>query len=206
MFMGVNHGGGGGETRPPRICTGERGNNVRPPEFSTYNVLNSTVCRLFTKVWSSHLEWLPEYQNPQKSLGRWGFAQDHTGGAYSAPPYSLAGGFPKTPLPLGPTGLEASARSSALRASPWCPPDFEPDLHHWLCCHSNATRAPTANPPNTAQSDSSEASTTTLSRYIRVRAAVWACGRRQTDTQTDTQTRVTTSHNTFRAVQDSGEM
>ena len=37
-------------------------------------------------VWSSHLEWLPEYQNPQKSLGHRGFTPDPTGGAYGAPP------------------------------------------------------------------------------------------------------------------------
>jgi len=37
-------------------------------------------------VWPSYLEWVPEYQNPQKSLGRRGFAPDPTGGAYSSPP------------------------------------------------------------------------------------------------------------------------
>ena len=54
-------------------------------------------------------------------------------------------------------------------------------------CHSNATHAPIANPPNSAQLG---ASPTTTSSYIRVRAVVWACGRGQTDTQM----RVTTIH------------
>ena len=64
-----------------------------------------------------------------------------------------------------------------------------------LCCHSNATRAPIANLPNSAQLG---AASTTPPSYIRVRAVVWAYGRGQTDTQThtqtDTQTRMTTIH------------
>jgi len=44
--------------------------------------------------------------------------------------------------------------------------------------HSNATRAPIANPPNSAQL---EAASTTPPSYIRVRAVVWAYGRGQTD-------------------------
>jgi len=50
-----------------------------------------------------------------------------------------------------------------------------------LCYHSNATRAPIAIPPNSAQLG---ASATTTPSYIRVRAVVWPCGRGQTDTQT----------------------
>jgi len=46
-----------------------------------------------------------------------------------------------------------------------------------LCCHSNATRAPIANPPNSAQLGGS---LTTPPSYIRVRAVVWAYGRGQT--------------------------
>ena len=42
--MGVNHGGTGGDTTPEFVL-GD-GSDVRPPEFSTYNVLNNTVCRL----------------------------------------------------------------------------------------------------------------------------------------------------------------
>jgi len=68
-----------------------------------------------------------------------------------------------------------------------------------LCCHSNATRAPIANPPNSAQLGDSLYHAPS---YIRVRAVVWAYGRGQTDRQTDrhtdrqrdTQTRVTTIH------------
>ena len=49
----VNHGRksrGDGGTRPPRICTEGDGNDVRPPEFRTYNVLNSAVCHLFILI------------------------------------------------------------------------------------------------------------------------------------------------------------
>jgi len=62
-------------------------------------------------------------------------------------------------------------------------------------CHSNASRAPIANPPNSAQLGDIPYHAPS---NIRVRAIVWACGRgqtqRQTDTHTDTQTRVTTIH------------
>jgi len=47
-----------------------------------------------------------------------------------------------------------------------------------LCCHSNETRPPTANPPNTAQL---EGIPTIPPTYIRVRAVVWECGEGQTD-------------------------
>jgi len=50
-----------------------------------------------------------------------------------------------------------------------------------LCCHSNATGAPIANPPNSAQLG---AACTTPPSYIWVRAVVWAYGRGQTDRQT----------------------
>jgi len=62
-----------------------------------------------------------------------------------------------------------------------------------LCCHSNETRAPIANPPNNAQR---EGTPTIPPSYIRVRAVVWECGEGQTDThrQTHTQTDITTIH------------
>jgi len=80
-----------------------------------------------------------------------------------------------------------------------------PKLGFAFCCHSNATRAPIANPPNSAQLGGS---LYLAPSYIRVRAVMWAygCGQthtqtdrqtdRQTDTHThrDTQTRVTTIH------------
>jgi len=50
---GAHHGRksrGTGGTRPPRICTEGDGNDVRPPEFSTYNVLNNAVCHLFILI------------------------------------------------------------------------------------------------------------------------------------------------------------
>jgi len=55
-------------------------------------------------------------------------------------------------------------------------------------CHSNETRAPIANPRNSAQL----AGTLYHSPgYIRVRAVVWECGEGETDRQTDTQMVVT---------------
>ena len=59
-----------------------------------------------------------------------------------------------------------------------------------LCCHSNATCAPIANPPNTAQLGGI--------RYQSPKLHPGPCDsvgvRPRTDTQTDTQTRVTTIH------------
>ena len=46
-----------------------------------------------------------------------------------------------------------------------------------LCCHSNETRVPIANPPNSAQLDGTP---TILPTYIRVSAVVWECGEGQT--------------------------
>ena len=69
-----------------------------------------------------------------------------------------------------------------------------------LCCHSNATRAPIANPPNSAQLGGSLNHAPKL-HYIRVRAVVWAYGRGQTDRQTDVR-----DHNTFCVVYDSRKM
>ena len=54
-----------------------------------------------------------------------------------------------------------------------------------LCCHSNETRAPIANPPNSSQL---EGTPTTSPTYIQIRAVVWECGEGQTHRQTDTQT------------------
>jgi len=50
------------------------------------------------------------------------------------------------------------------------------------CFHSNATRAPVANPPNSAQLGGTPYHSPS---YIRVRAVVWACGEGPTHTQTD---------------------
>jgi len=66
--------------------------------------------------------------------------------------------------------------------------------------YSNATRAPIANPPNSAQIGGIP---TIPPSYIRVRAIVWACGRGQTDRHTQRDER---DHNTFRVVYDSREM
>ena len=50
-----------------------------------------------------------------------------------------------------------------------------------LCRHSNETRAPIANQPNSAQL---EGIPNIPQTYIWVRAVVWECGEGQTDTQT----------------------
>jgi len=57
-------------------------------------------------------------------------------------------------------------------------------LRSALCCHSNETRAPIANLPNSAQ----RAPPTISPTYIWVRAVVWECGEGQTDTRTHTRT------------------
>jgi len=57
-----------------------------------------------------------------------------------------------------------------------------------LCCHSNETRVPTANPPNSAQLEGTPTPT-----YIQVRAVVWECAERGTDRHTDCR-----DHYTFR--------
>jgi len=67
---------------------------------------------------------------------------------------------------------------------------------HWhfafmLCCHSNETHAPIANPPNSAQLRGTPYHPPS---YIRVRAVVWECGEGQRDRHTDTQMRVTNIH------------
>jgi len=54
-----------------------------------------------------------------------------------------------------------------------------------LCCHSNETRAPVANPPSSAQLQDSPYHSPS---YIRVRAVVWECGDGQTYIQTDRHT------------------
>ena len=54
-----------------------------------------------------------------------------------------------------------------------------------LCCHSNETRAPIANPPNSAQLDGT---ITIPQALIRVRAVLWECSEGQTDRHTDRET------------------
>ena len=67
-----------------------------------------------------------------------------------------------------------------------------------LYCRSNETRAPIANPPNSAQL---EGTATIPPTYIRVRAVVWECGERQTDRHTEGR-----DHYTFRLGYASREM
>jgi len=49
--------------------------------------------------------------------------------------------------------------------------------HSALCCHSNETRAPIANQPNSAQL---KGTPNIPPSYIRVHAVVWECGKGQT--------------------------
>jgi len=49
-----------------------------------------------------------------------------------------------------------------------------------VCCHSNETRAPIANPPNTVQLEGTPYNPPS---YIRVRAVMWECGEGETDGQ-----------------------
>ena len=58
-------------------------------------------------------------------------------------------------------------------------------------CHSNETRAPVANPPNSAQL---EGNAYHSSSYVRVRAVVWKCEEGQTDRHIDTQKAVANIH------------
>ena len=59
-----------------------------------------------------------------------------------------------------------------------------------LCCHSNATGAPIANPPNSAQLGGSLYNAPKLHPGLCSSVGVWP----RTDRQTDTQTHVTTIH------------
>ena len=52
-----------------------------------------------------------------------------------------------------------------------------------LCCHSNETRAPIANPPKSAQLEGTPYHSPS---YIHVRAVVWECSEGQTGTHRDT--------------------
>ena len=80
---------------------------------------------------------------------------------------------------------------------------------NWGFGRSNETRAPIANPPNSAYQGA--VPTTPLS-YTRVRAVVWTCGRgartcSQTDTQTDTHRHTDAGdRNTLRVVYEAREM
>ena len=55
---------------------------------------------------------------------------------------------------------------------------FADILHSALCCHSDETHTPIANPPNSAQLEGTPHHSLT---YIQVCAVVWECGEGQTD-------------------------
>ena len=71
-----------------------------------------------------------------------------------------------------------------------------------LCCHISETRAPIANPPNSAQLGENSLPLPKL-HPGPCSAVVRECGEGQTDTQTDTQTH---RRYTFRVIYDSREM
>ena len=109
-----------------------------------------------------------------------------------------------------PAGDARRPRQPAVRTmSSYRGKDASLELGFALCCHSNATRAPIANPPNSAQLGGSLYHAPKLRP---VRAVVWAYGRGQTDRQTHTQThththtQTTRDHNTFCVVYDSRKM
>ena len=60
-----------------------------------------------------------------------------------------------------------------------------------LCCHSNETRAPIANAPNSAQLEGTPYHSPS---YMRIGAVVRACGEGQTDTQTNIHFASSTTH------------
>jgi len=74
--------------------------------------------------------------------------------------------------------------------SSYCGMDASLQLGFALCCHSNATRASFANPPNSAQLGGSPYHSSKLHPGPRNTVGM----RPRTDTQTDTQTHVTTIH------------
>ena len=107
----------------------------------------------------------------------------------------------RTPPSLASQRLAARvdpAQPAVHTMSSYCGMDASLQLGFTLCCHSNATRAPIANPSNSAQLGGSLYHSPS---YIRVRAVVWAYGRGQTDRHTDVR-----DHNTFCVVYDSRKM
>jgi len=85
------------------------------------------------------------------------------------------------------------------------------ELGFALCCHSNATRAPIANPPNSAQLGGSLYHAPKLHPDLCSSVGVWprtdTHTDRQTDRQTDTHTHTDArDHNTFCVVYGSRKM
>ena len=130
--------------RPQNLYWGD-GNDVRPQNsarimylitwYAVYLYLFAQTimyCIAFNtgSVWSSHLEWLPEYQNPQKSLGRQGFAPEPNG-ELTAHPYPLSGGEGHIPLqePRSLSPLRALRLWPEVRPFGPCP-GVPPDLCH----------------------------------------------------------------------------
>jgi len=59
-------------------------------------------------------------------------------------------------------------------------------LYTCVCCHSNETCAPIANPPNSAQLEGTSYHSPKL--HLRACAVMWACGEGQRDRDTDRHT------------------
>jgi len=74
-----------------------------------------------------------------------------------------------------------------------------------LCCHSNETRAPIANPPDSAQLQGIPPTISPSYIQVRARAVVWECGEGQTDKHTERHTDAGDQY-TCRVVYDSREM
>ena len=77
--------------------------------------------------------------------------------------------------------VQACTVLADISRSPLCCHMHRLPVRAATCCHSNATRAPIANPSNSAQLGGAPYDSPS---YIRVRAVVWACGRGQTHRQT----------------------
>jgi len=89
--------------------------------------------------------------------------------------------------------------------------DASLELGFALCCHSNATRAPIANPSNSAQLGGSLYHAVKLHQGPCSSVGVWPRTDRQTDTHTHTHTHThrhtdARDHNTFCVVYDSRKM
>ena len=97
--------------------------------------------------------------------------------------------------PRRPPAMRADPVQPAVRTMPsYRGMDASLELGFALCCHSNATRAPIANPPNSAQLGGSLYHAPKLHPDPCSSVGVWPRTDTQTHRQTDTQTRVTTKH------------
>ena len=128
-------------------------------------------------------QWKPAFQTAAVMLRTTPSAASHRWAGRAHLPYAARG--------FG----GARRRRPATRADPAQPAvrtmlsyrgmDASLDLGFALCCHSNATRAPIANPPNSAQLGGSLYHAPKLHPGPCSSVGVWPRADRQTDTHTD---------------------